>query len=110
MGDAKRQGQYEGKVVRVGNSRAMRLPAGFFSAHPEFTGKVQVAVIADGAVLVSAKPLVWRKRKEGMRDPVLASFFQFMEKQMAGHPEDIVEADTDQLRRIGTLIEGVDIK
>ena len=110
MGDAKRQERYEGTVVQVGNSRGMRLPAGFFSAHPEFTGKVQVTVVADGAVLVSAKPPVRRKSKEDEGDPVLASFLQFMERQMAEHPEDIVEADADQLRRIGTLVDGVDVK
>ena len=109
MGDAKRQERYEGTVVQVGNSRGMRLPAGFFSAHPEFTGKVRVTVVADGAVLVSAKP-PGRKPKEDEGDPVLACFLQFMEKQMAEHPEDIVEADADQLRRIGTLVEGVDVK
>ena len=36
MSEAKRQAQYEGTVVQVGNSRGMRLPAGFFQAHPEF--------------------------------------------------------------------------
>ena len=110
MGDAKRREQYEGTVVQIGNSRGMRLPAGFFSANPEFTGKVMVTVVADGAVLVSAKPPVRRKPKEEEADPVLASFLQFMEKQMTEHPEDIVEADADQLRRIGTLVEGVDVK
>ena len=110
MGDAKRQERYEGTVVQVGNSRGMRLPAGFFSAHPEFTGKVQVTVVADGAILVSAKPPARRKPKNDEGDPVLASFLQFMERQMAEHPEDIVEADADQLRRIGTLVDGVDVK
>jgi len=34
--------------------------------------------------------------------------FQFMDKQMTQHPGDIVAAD--QLRRIGKLVEGVDIE
>ena len=108
MSEVKRQEQYEGTVVQVGNSRGMRLPAGFFHAHPEFNGKVQVTVIADGAVLVSAKLPVRRKSKDDEGDPVVASFLQFIEGQMTRHPEDIVAAGAGQLRRIGKLIEGVD--
>jgi antitoxin PrlF len=108
MSVEKRQEHYEGTVVQVGNSRGMRLPAGFFQAHPEFTGKVQVTVVADGAVLLSAKVPVRRKAKDDEGDPVVASFLRFMEGQMIGHPEDIVAADASQLRRIGQLVEGVD--
>jgi predicted SnoaL-like aldol condensation-catalyzing enzyme len=105
MAGLKRQEKYEGTVVQVGNSRGMRLPAGFFHAHPEFTGKVQVTVVADGSVLVSARPPATRKEDEA--DPVLASFLRFMEEQLVAHPEDIVGADAEQLRRIGKLVEGV---
>lgn len=107
MTAAKRQEQYDGTVVQVGNSRGMRLPAGFFQAHPEFSGKVRVTVVADGAVLVSAKAPARRKPADDENDPVMTSFLQFMEKQMTGHPEDIVAADADQLRRIGKLVKGV---
>ena len=110
MAELKRQEKYEGTVVQVGNSRGMRLPAGFFHAHPEFSGKVQVTVVADGTVLVSARPPSKRKSKEDEGDPVVASFLQFMEKQMTEHPEDIVAADADQLRRIGRLVEDVDVE
>ncbi len=103
MNATKRQEQYEGTVVQVGNSRGVRLPAGFFNAHPEFNGKVQVSVVADNAVLVSAKSASQRKAKDDESDPVVASFLQFLEKQMIEYPEDIVAADADQLRRIGKL-------
>jgi len=109
MSATKRQEQYEGTVVQVGNSRGMRLPAGFFNAHPEFNGKVQVTVVADGAVLVSAKSAPRRKAQDEEADPLVASFLQFLEKQMSEHPEDIVAADADQLRRIGKLVEGVEV-
>ena len=101
--------QYEGTVVQVGNSRGMRLPAGFFKAHPEFEGKVKVTVVADGASLVSAKPVAKRKSKDNECDPVVASFLQFMEKQMTEHPEDIVAADAAQLGRIGKLVKGIEV-
>lgn len=110
MGELKRQEKYEGTVIQVGNSRGMRLPAGFFHAHPEFSGKVQVTVVADGTVLVSARPPSKRKSKDDEGDPVVASFLQFMEKQLTEHPGDIVAADADQLRRIGNLVEGVDVE
>lgn len=108
MGELKRQEQYEGTVVQVGNSRGMRLPAGFFHAHPEFDGKVKVTVVADGSILVSAKPVARRRAKDDEADPVVASLLQFIERQMTERPEDIVTADADQLRRIGKLVEGVD--
>ena len=38
-------------MVQVGNSRGMRLPAGFFHAHPVFVGKLQVTFVADGALV-----------------------------------------------------------
>lgn len=110
MGESKHQEQYEGTVTQVGNSRGMRLPAGFFHAHPEFSGKVQVTVVADGAVLVSPKATQRRRAKQDESDPVVASFLQFMAKQMTEHPEDIVAADDAQLRRIGKLVEGVEAK
>ena len=110
MSENKRQEKYEGTVVQVGNSRGMRLPAGFFHAHPEFSGKVQVTVVAEGTVLVSAKAPARRKSKDNEGDPVVASFLQFMEGQMTEQPEDIIAADADQLRRIGKLVEGVDVE
>ncbi len=109
MTAVKHQDQYEGTVVQVGNSRGMRLPAGFFHAHPEFTGKVKITVVADGAILVSAKSVSKRKAKDEENDPIVASFLQFMEKQMIQHPEDIVAADAAQLRRIGKLVRGIEV-
>ena len=109
MSEVKLQEQYEGTVVQVGNSQGMRLPSGFFKAHPEFRGKVQLTVVADGAVLMSAKAPARRKPKETETDPVMASFLRFLEKQMADNPQDIVEADVAQLRRIGKLVKGVKI-
>ena len=108
MDEAKEPERYEATVVPIGNSRGMRLPAGFFAAHPEFTGKVRVTVVADGAVLLSPQKMPRRRLKDDEADPVVAGFLQFMEGQMTAHPDDIVAADAQQLRRIGKLIEGVD--
>ena len=110
MSDTTEQERYEGTVVQVGNSKGMRMPAEFFRAHPEFKGKVQVTVVADGAVLVSAKAVSPRKTKGDQCDPVVASFLRFMAKQMTEHPADIIAADSGQLRRIGKLVKGVAIE
>ena len=110
MSATKQWEQYEGSVVQVGNSRGMRLPAGFFHAHPEFTGKVRVTVVGDGQVLVSAKAPDRRRTRDDETDPVVASLLQFMERQMTEQPEDIVPADADQLRRIGKLVEGIEVE
>jgi hypothetical protein len=71
---------------------------------------VQVTVVADGAVLMSAKIPARAKSKADEDDPVVASFLRFMERQMTERPADIVAADAGQLRRIGKLVKGVDLK
>lgn len=101
--------QYEGTVVQVGNSRGMRLPAGFFNAHPEFSGKVRATFVADGQVLISAQPAAKSKAAKPETDPVMESFLSFLEAQMAAHPEQIVPADPAQWARIAALVEGVEV-
>ena len=110
MSASKRQEQYEGSVVQVGNSRGMRLPAGFFNAHPEFNGKVRLTVVADGQVLMSTMAPAQGKGKRDDEDPVLASFLKFLEKQMLENPDQIVAADAAQLRRIGKLVKGIRVE
>jgi antitoxin component of MazEF toxin-antitoxin module len=110
MSVAKRQEQYEGTVVQVGNSRGMRMPAGFFNAHPEFNGKVRMTVVGNGHVLVSAAAPARRKAKHDDSDPVMDSFLRFLDRQMTENPQDIVAADTNQLRRIANLVKGVRVK
>ena len=100
--------QYEGTVVQVGNSRGMRLPAGFFNAHPEFNGKVRATFVADGQVLISAQPAAKSKTAKPEIDPIMESFLSFLEAQMAAHPEQIVPADPAQWARIAALVEGVE--
>lgn len=42
-------------------------------------------------------------------DPLMASFLQFLERQMTDSPQDLVAADAEQIRRIGNLANGVKI-
>lgn len=101
--------RYSGTVTPVGNSKGIRLDAEFFRAHPEFSGKVDATVIADGQVLLSAKGAKQRSSEEEM-DPVMLGFLSFLQKQMAEHPELIEPADREQLARIRKLVKGVDVE
>ena len=105
----RRSEQYAGKVTQVGNSKGVRLDAAFFKAHPEFSGDVQATVVADGQVLLSAK-LRRRRSEDEDADPVMLGFLQFLETQMAEHPDQIVAVDTGQVRRIGKLVKGVKVE
>lgn len=100
--------QYAATVTPVGNSMGIRIPKAFFSEHPEFKDKVSLTVVGDGQVLLSASPGTKRKSTSEEVDPVLASFFQFVEKQMIEHPELIEPVDAAQLQRIAKLIDGVE--
>jgi len=99
--------QYEASVIQVGNSRGMRLPAGFFQAHPEFNGKVSLTPVGDGQVLMSAKVPAGHGTAAEVADPVFASFLSFLEKQLTNHPDQIAPANAAQLARIAKLVKGV---
>ena len=99
--------QYEASVIQVGNSRGMRLPAGFFQAHPEFKGKVSLTPVGDGQVLMSVKAPAARSTAAEVADPVFASFLSFLERQLTNHPEHIAPANAAQLARINKLVKGV---
>ena len=73
-------------------------------------GQGAVDGVADGEVLMSAKAPARRKPKETETDPVVTSFLRLLEKQMTDNPQDIVEADAAQLRRIGKLVKGVGVE
>jgi len=102
--------RYGGTVTPVGNSKGIRLDAKFFKAHPEFSDKVDVTVVGEGQVLLSAKTSKNRRRNDDASDPVLAGFLSFLERQMAEHPELIEPADRGQLERIRKLVRGVEVE
>lgn len=43
-------------------------------------------------------------------DPALLAFLEYLDVQMAAHPELIVEADYAQLDRIAKLVKGVELE
>jgi len=104
---AQRSEKYAGKVTPVGNSKGIRIDAAFFRAHPEFNGEVSATVLADGEVLLSARP-GRRARSVDKEDPVVLGFLRFLESQMTVRPDQIIPADGAQLARIGKLVRGAD--
>lgn len=102
--------RYGGTVTPVGNSKGIRLDAEFFKAHPEFNGKVDATVIADGQVLLSTKASKQRKADDDEIDPVMLGFLSFLQKQVAEHPEMIEPADRAQLSRIRKLVKEMDVE
>ena len=65
-----------------------------------------------GQVLLWAVTPARRKAKSNAgneSDPLMASFLQFLERQMTDSPQDLVAADAEQIRRIGNLANGVKI-
>ena len=43
-------------------------------------------------------------------DPALLAFLDYLDQQIAAHPELIVEADYAQLERIARLVKGVELE
>jgi hypothetical protein len=99
--------KYNGKVTAVGNSKGIRIDAAFFKAHPEFNGDVKATVLADGQVLLSAKPTIAKGTTAEDADPVMLGFLSFLDKQLLENPELVTPVDQAQLIRIGLLVEGV---
>lgn len=98
---------YSGRVTAVGNSTGIRFDSALFKLHPEFSGDIRATVVADGHMLVSAKPLSADIAEE-VEDPVMLAFLQFIAKDMLDRPEDITPLDVAQMDRIGKLVAGVE--
>lgn len=98
---------YSGKVTAVGNSTGIRFDSALFKLHPEFSGDIRATIVADGHMLVSARPLP-ADSAEDAEDPVMLAFLNFIAKDMLDHPEDIAPLDVAQMERIASLVAGVE--
>ena len=97
---------YSGKVTAVGNSTGIRFDSALFKLHPEFSGEIRATILADGHMLVSAKPLATDVSQEA-EDPVMLAFLQFIAKDMIDRPEDVAPLDVAQMDRIARLVADV---
>lgn len=98
---------YSGKVTAIGNSTGIRFDSALFKLHPEFSGDIRATIVADGHMLVSAKPYQTKTPDES-EDTVMLAFLRFIEKDMLDHPENIAPLDTAQMDRIASLVVGVE--
>ncbi|MES2178300.1 MAG: hypothetical protein V4550_10585 [Gemmatimonadota bacterium] len=95
---------YRAKAATVGNSKALRLDAALFRAHPEFgTGEFAVSVIAPGQLLIQA---IAESTKDET-DPVFDAFLGFVELQMELRPNLISAVTQADRREAAELLRGV---
>jgi antitoxin PrlF len=65
--------------------------------------KIHYAILSDGAVMLTrAGPA------EG-DDPVVGKFLRFLVQDIANHPERLAAVDNELVKRIQTLVGGVDV-
>jgi hypothetical protein len=77
-----------------------------FHSHPEFNGEVEAHIIGPGRMLVVASAAPGRKNVK--EDPVLSSFMSFLAADMQRSPEHITPLDGGVMKRIATLVSGVE--
>jgi antitoxin PrlF len=95
---------YHAKAATVGNSKALRLDAALFRAHPEFgTGEFAVSVIAPGQMLVQAMT----ESANDETDPVFDAFLGFVEHQMELRPDLISAVTQTDRREAAEILRGV---
>ena len=95
---------YHAKAATVGNSKALRLDAALFRAHPEFgTGEFTVSVIAPGQMLIQAMA----ESTKNETDPVFDAFLGFVEHQMQLRPDLISAVTQADRRKAADLLRGV---
>ena len=99
-------GVYRGKQAKTGNSLGLRFERSLFHSHPEFNGEVEAHIIGPGRMLVVASAAPGRKNVK--EDPVLSSFMSFLAADMQRSPEHITPLDTGVMKRIATLVSGVE--
>jgi len=101
---------FSGKSTPIGNSNGIRFDAALFKTHPEFFGEVKATILGPGQMLVSALPAESSADvDEDESNPVMQAFLQFLEQQMAEHPELIEPMDEAELAQIAVLVEGVEV-
>jgi len=103
---------FKGTITTTGRSEALRLDKALFKAHPEFRQKARIRaqVIGPGSLLVTLDA----DERDGAeppdaveRDPVVAAYLAFLERDLREHPERVQPFTEDELARLEALTEGV---
>jgi antitoxin PrlF len=100
---------FAGAVTTTGSSAALRLEKSFFRANPEFRqrAKVRAHVLGRGQVLLSLEDDAdANAADEDARDPVVAAYLAFLERDMASHPEHLSAFSVAELDALNELLKG----
>jgi antitoxin PrlF len=103
---------FKGTITTTGRSEALRLDKALFKAHPEFRQKARVRahVIGPGSLLVTLDaddPLGAEAADEIERDPVVAAYLAFLERDLREHPERLQPFTASELARLEALTKDV---
>lgn len=86
------QADYKGSITTTGRSEAIRLDKALFKAHPEFRqrAKIRARAIGPGSLLVTVDANETDDLGGDIeRDPVVAAYLSFLERDMSEHPEGL---------------------
>jgi hypothetical protein len=99
--------RYSCSFTTTGNSRALRLDAALFAAHPEFAAKggATATVIAPGQMLVTVPSLQASGADED--DPIFSAFLHVLAQDMLDRPDRLQRVDDDLVSRVSALTAGV---
>ena len=99
---------FKGKITTTGKSEAIRLDKSFFRLYPEFHQKAVVLahVVGPGKILISLEDDPSSIREDEL-DPLLATFLDFLEKDMTAFPSHITELTEETMQRLNKVTKDV---
>lgn len=108
------QAEFKGSITTTGRSEALRLDKALFKAHPEFRqrAKIRAHVIGPGSLLVTLDGNEDETTPAAdmiERDPVVAAYLSFLERDMSEHPERLGPFTTADIVRIQALTKDVTV-
>lgn len=106
--------EFKGSITTTGRSEALRLDKALFKAHPEFRqrAKIRAHVLGPGSLLVTLDEPDDTEPGAGdliERDPVVAAYLSFLERDMAEHPERLLPFTHTDVTRLQALTSGVTV-
>jgi antitoxin PrlF len=102
--------EFKGSITTTGRSEAIRLDKALFRSHPEFQqrAKVRAHVIGPGSLLVTLDSNGADSEADSVeRDPVVAAYLAFLERDMRAHPGRVSPFSEHELARLLELTAAV---
>jgi antitoxin PrlF len=105
--------EFKGSITTTGRSEALRLDKALFKTHPEFRqrAKIRAHVLGPGSLLVTLEsdPGQDAASDSVERDPVVAAYLSFLERDMGEHPERLRPFTEADIARIHALTRNVTV-